>query len=219
MALESKNREVGFTVSKSKRFRIKSIVGTVWIASSFILTSCSMIPFGGGNARVSATQPPEAIYTETALSTPVDTPTITSTPTDTVIPSPTLSPTIRPTWTPFPTKTLRPTWTPSPTLSPTPTKEVGWIIKDDFSEDSPWWLKKEGGNWAVGYARGGYFMSVTDNNVEITASQAWLKIADTRVILDVYRQHGKGYWGISCRETVAGSYYTKIGRASCRERV
>ena len=35
-----------------------------------------------------------------------------------------------------------------------------------------------------------------------------MKLDDTRVILDVFREHGQGYWGISCRETHAGNYYT-----------
>lgn len=60
----------------------------------------------------------------------------------------------------------------------------------------------------MGYARGGYFMSVSANYVEITSSQSWLKLDDTRVILDAYREHGQGYWGISCRETYAGNYYS-----------
>jgi hypothetical protein len=60
----------------------------------------------------------------------------------------------------------------------------------------------------MGYARGGYFLSVLENNVEITSTPGWLKLDDVRIIVDVYRENGKGYWGISCRETVAGSYYT-----------
>lgn len=60
----------------------------------------------------------------------------------------------------------------------------------------------------MGYAQGGYFMSVTENNVEITSSQSWLKLDDTRVMFDVFREVGHGYWGISCRETYAGNYYT-----------
>jgi hypothetical protein len=166
-----------------------------------------LIPFGIGDGDVSDAEVIQQTSTETPFPK-FETATASLIPTETQIPSPTLSPTTRPTWTPFPTKTLRPTWTPSPTLSPTATKDIGWIIRDDFSEVSPWWYKAEGSNWAMGYARGGYFMAVNANYVEITSSQSWLKLDDVRVIMDVYRQHGKGYWGISCRETHAGSYYT-----------
>ncbi|MBU0512866.1 MAG: hypothetical protein KKD28_07530 [Chloroflexi bacterium] len=93
-------------------------------------------------------------------------------------------------------------------MSPTATKDIGWIIKEDFSDTEAFWLKKKGGNWATGIARGAYFMTVAVPNVEITSSKSWLKLADVRVIADVYKQNGKGYWGISCRETAAGSYYT-----------
>lgn len=51
-------------------------------------------------------------------------------------------------------------------------------------------------------------MTVASKNVEITSSKSWLKLADVRVIADVYRLNGKGYWGVSCRETAAESYYT-----------
>jgi len=51
-------------------------------------------------------------------------------------------------------------------------------------------------------------MDVHDPYVEITASPSYLKLDDIRVVVDVYRQHGQGYYGIECRETVAGTYYT-----------
>jgi hypothetical protein len=196
-------------VKRMNKLRKKTKVVITLLVIGLALTACSGFPFGtSGGSPAPLDVQAEITFTDTQAPTPIDTATITTTPTETIIPSPTLSPTTRPTWTPFPTKTLRPTWTPSPTLSPTPTKEIGWIIKDDFSDVTDGWLQKEGGNWAIGYARGGYFMSVNGNNVEITSSKSWLKLDDVRVILDVYRQHGKGYWGISCRETVAGSYYT-----------
>ena len=151
---------------------------------------------------------PQTDFTATQQQKTENTPTITDVPTETLIPYPTSSPTERPTWTPFPTKTLRPTWTASPTLSPTATKEVGWIIKDDFSEVTEAWLSGSGENWEMGYAQGGYYMTVLEKKVEITSSQSWLKLDDTRVIFDVFKEHGKGYWGISCRESSNASYYT-----------
>jgi hypothetical protein len=189
--------------------RSKLSILAVFLIFVVSLSSCDLLPFGGGvDDSVSDADQSQEQTTETQTPTPFDSPTITLTSTETPIPSATLSPTIRPTWTPFPTKTLRPTWTASPTLSPTATKEVGWIIKDDFSKVTDAWYMSSGGNWEMGYARGGYYMSVLENNVEITSSQSWLKIDDTRVIVDVYKENGKGYWGISCRETVASSYYT-----------
>lgn len=185
-----------------------------WRAVIFTLvllavSACSMLPFGvAGDSGAPEVGDPPGTVADTQVPTLEQPPTATSIPTETLIPSPTLSPTTRPTKTLLPTKTLRPSWTPSPTLSPTATKEVGWIIRDDFSEDNEQWYKAKGGNWSMGYARGGYFMSVSDNNVEITSSKSWLKLDDTRVILDAYREQGHGYWGISCRETYAGNYYS-----------
>jgi hypothetical protein len=172
------------------------------------LVSCSLLPVGKGSDTPEAGQSQAAVSAGTDLTQPENSQPVTIAPTKTLIPSITLSPTARLTWTPFPTKTLRPSWTPSPTLSPTPTKDIGWIVKDDFSVVSPWWYKASGSNWEMGYARGGYYMSVLEQNVEITSSQSYLKLADVRVIFDVYKQNGKGYWGISCRETSSGSYYT-----------
>lgn len=180
-------------------------VGLVMICLSLAISACGMLPFG---QKESAPPAPSATLTETTIATPLNTATATTIPTRTLIPSPTLSPTTRPTWTPFPTKTLRPTWTPSPTLSPTATKEIGWFFEDDFSVVSNWWLREDASNWATGYARGGYFMDISEPYVEITASPAYMKFADIRVMVDVYRQHGQGYYGIECRETVAGNYYT-----------
>ncbi len=185
-----------------------------WMTVTYVLlivitSGCGLIPLGVGNdTSETIAEQPQSTISDTMTPTTEILPTDTPLPTETVIPSPTLSPTTRPTWTSFPTKTLRPSWTPSPTLSPTATKEVGWIIRDDFSEDRDQWYKAKGGNWAMGYAQGGYFMSVLANNVEITSSQSWLKLDDTRVIVDVFRESGQGYWGISCRETYAGNYYT-----------
>jgi hypothetical protein len=174
-----------------------------------IANGCSLNFWGGGEETADlGIEQTQGAVEETQTPTMEEPPTATLPPTDTVIPSLTLSPTTRPTRTPFPTRTLRPSWTPSPTLSPTATKEIGWIIRDDFSDDHDQWYKASGGNWAMGYAQGGYFMSVTENNVEITSSQSWLKLDDTRVMLDVFREVGQGYWGISCRETYAGNYYT-----------
>ena len=178
-------------------------IGLVVITLGLSISACGMLPLGK-----EAPPAPSATLTDTTIPTPEDTATATTIPTSTLIPSPTLSPTTRPTWTPFPTKTMRPTWTPSPTLSPTPTKEVGWFWGDNFSEVSNWWLREDGGNWATGYARGGYFMDISDPYVEITASPEFLKFDDARVAVDVYRQHGHGYYGIECRETTAGNYYT-----------
>jgi hypothetical protein len=180
-------------------------LGNFWlvVCLGLVMTGCGLLPLGQDEPA-----PPPPTLTDTEVPIQVDTATATTIPTRTMIPSPTLSPTTRPTWTPFPTKTLRPTWTPSPTLSPTATKDIGWYFKDDFSEVSTWWLRKDASNWATGYARGGYFMQVKAPYVEITASPSYLKLDDTRVIVDVYRQHGHGYYGIECRETVAGNYYT-----------
>ncbi len=187
----------------------KSWLAVIFMVFVLISSGCSLFPFlGGEDSAVPEVGQPQVTISDTQIPTQAESPTVTSIPTKTLIPSPTLSPTTRPTWTPFPTKTLRPTWTPSPTLSPTATKEVGWIIRDDFSEDYDQWYKANGGNWSMGYARGGYFLSVSDNNVEITSSQSWLKLDDTRVIVDVFRELGQGYWGISCRETYAGNYYS-----------
>ncbi len=173
-----------------------------------VISSCSLLPGSSSEEPQPELDQPEITLTATETRIPWSSPTNTLVPSETPIPSETIPPTERPTWTPFPTKTLRPTWTASPTLSPTATKEVGWILKDDFSEVSPWWYKKDGGNWGMGYAQGGYFMSVEDYNVEITSTQSWLKLGDVRVIVDVFKNNGQGYWGISCREVVAGSYYT-----------
>jgi len=174
----------------------------------FMFSSCGLLPSNNATDAGGETNLSKADFTETPQIIPEKTATFTKVPTETLIPLPTSSPTDRPTWTPFPTKTLRPTWTASPTLSPTATKEVGWIIKDDFSDVTEAWFLGSGENWEMGYARGGYYMSVLEKNVEITSSQSWLKLADTRVILDVFKENGKGYWGISCRESSNASYYT-----------
>lgn len=183
-----------------------------WIGNGLLALCLGLVISGCGllssPQNEEAPPPPSATLMDTSLPAVLNTATETTIPTRTMIPSPTLSPTIRPTWTPFPTKTLRPTWTPSPTLSPTPTKEIGWFFEDDFSVVSNWWLREDGGNWATGYARGGYFMDISAPYVEITASPAYMKFADVKVMVDVYRQHGQGYYGIECRETVAGNYYT-----------
>jgi hypothetical protein len=173
-----------------------------------IISSCSLFPGDSVEAPLPESDQPEITLTATETRRPWLSPTNTLIPSETPIPSATIPPTERSTWTPFPTKTLRPTWTASPTLSPTATKDIGWVLKDDFSEISPWWYKKDGGNWGMGYAQGGYFMSVEDYNVEITSTQSWLKLGDVRVIVDAFKNNGRGYWGISCREVVEGSYYT-----------
>jgi hypothetical protein len=188
---------------------IKYRLTLAFILTIFITSGCGLLPFGDGSGGSDfETGHTEVVLTDTQIPTVGEPPAQTTEPTETPLPSATLSPTIRPTGTPFPTRTLRPSWTPSPTLSPTATKEIGWIIRDDFSVDQDQWYKASGKNWAMGFAQGGYFMSVTGNNVEITSSKSWLKLDDTRVIVDVFRESGKGYWGISCRETHAGSYYT-----------
>ncbi len=193
-------------ILRHKQKLIKRIgTGCVVICLGLILIGCGSLPFVQKDAAV---PPPTLTQTDAGLPDFLNTATVTTIPTRTLIPSPTLSPTIRPTWTPYPTRTLRPTWTPSPTLSPTATRELGWYFKDDFSEVSNWWLREDASNWATGYARGGYFMDISDPYVEITASPAYLKLDDTRVVVDVYRQHGQGYYGIECRETAAGNYYT-----------
>jgi hypothetical protein len=173
------------------------------------MTSCSILPFGNDVGVVSTDVVNPTTVTE-QMGGEEDRKSVTSLPTATrtMIPQPTLSPTLSYTWTPFPTKTQRPTWTPSPTLSPTGTKDVGWIIKDDFSKDEGQWKTGSGGNWSMGYTRGGYFLRAEEKFVEITSAQSWLKLDDVRIIVDVYRLNGKGYWGISCRETTGGSYYT-----------
>jgi len=171
-----------------------------------VISGCALLPGGGSEEATPESDQLEVVVTETAGYW--SSPTHTQSPTETLVPSVTIPPTERPTWTPFPTKTLRPTWTPTPTLSPTATKDVGWILKDDFNEISPWWYKKAGENWGMGYAQGGYFLSVEDFNVEITSAQSWLKLGDVRVIVDVFKNNGRGYWGISCREVAEGSYYT-----------
>lgn len=174
-----------------------------------LLSSCSILPFGK-DITIEPTSSDISTSTTNLLGEEAIDHTLTLIPTatKTTIPLPTLSPTLRHTWTPFPTKTQRPTWTPSPTLSPTGTKDVGWIIKDDFSKDEGQWKTGSGGNWTMGYTRGGYFLRVEEEFVEITSAQSWLKLDDVRIIVDVYRLDGKGYWGISCRETAGGSYYT-----------
>jgi len=130
------------------------------------------------------------------------------TPSISVEPSATNSPTQRHTWTPYPTKTKRPTWTPTDTLTTTATPVLGWLIKDDFSEDSHVWNVGSGNNWEMGYKRGGYYILVRANNVQITSTPTKFKPADVRINMEVYRLNGKGYWGITCRETPGGSYYT-----------
>jgi len=193
-------------MKKSKlmtRYDIRLIVVSCLLIS--LISGCNLL---GGDE----TAPDEAqiipTETDTTEPTPVNSPTNTLIPTITNTPGPSLTPTIRPTWTPFPTRTLRPTWTPSPTLSPTPTSDVGWIIREDFSDPNAPWLKREGKNWATGIARQAYFMEVSVPNVEITSSRTWPILADVRIEADVYRHTGQGYFGFSCRETKAEAYYT-----------
>jgi hypothetical protein len=194
------------TISMERKllFRLGAVFMLLMIATS----ACSFLPGSGDGEAPDAAPQPVAAVTDTQIPTPSSSPTVVPSPTDSPVPTEVLSPTTRPTWTPLPSRTLRPTWTASPTLSPTATKDVGWIIKEDFSDTGASWIKKKGGNWATGIARGAYFMTVESPNVEITSSKSWLKLADVRVIADIYKQNGKGYWGISCRETAAESYYT-----------
>ena len=171
-------------------------------------TACDLLPFGGDEQAEFTSVPPTITSTEILPTTQIVFSTSTPEITITEDFSAEKSPTLRPSWTPFPTKTLRPTWTSSPTLTSTATKEVGWIVRDDFSKADDSWYVSSGSNWELGYQNGGYFLSVLEENVEITSSKSWLKVDDTRVIADVYREWGKGYWGISCRENTSESYYT-----------
>ncbi len=182
--------------------------GTVFLFCIVFFTACDLLPLGDGETGVVETSIPQDLPTKLPPTITEVFLTSTPIPTETQELSPKLSPTTRPSWTPFPTKTLRPTWTPSPTLTSTATKEVGWIIKDDFAEADEGWYVASGSNWEMGYQPGGYYLSVFEESVEITSSKSWLKLDDTRVIADVYREWGKGYWGISCRETASSSYYT-----------
>ena len=192
---------------KMKRYRRSRYLfwGLIIIGLVLSMGACSLIP--GGDEPAEEAQAPDAVETEALPPTTESPPTATSKPTETLMPTPLMSPTKRATWTPFPTKTLRPTWTASPTLSPTATKDVGPILKEDFSDITAPWLQEKGENWATGIARQAYFMTVSPN-VEITSSRSWLKLADVRIQADVYRQVGQGYFGFSCRETAAGNYYT-----------
>ncbi len=194
---------------KFKNRRLSQILPRTFVLGGVILMAgCALLPGSGPDEPVAQDQVPEVIPTETNTAPPTQIPTQTRPPTQTMLPTETLSPTPRPSWTPFPTKTLRPTWTPSPTLSPTATRDIGWIIKDDFSEKSLNWLVSEGGNWKVGFDRSAYVLEIKSRNVEITSAQSGLHLGDTRVIADVFRDGGAGYWGISCREVVYSSYYT-----------
>ena len=197
--------EKGKKMNKNKNlFRIGVLVFTCVI----LFTGCDLLPFGKTEGEV--VEPSQTPDIPTQVTPTKFIAFSTSTPTSIPLEQlgPTFTPTARLSWTPYPTRTLRPTWTPSPTLSPTTTKEVGWIIKDDFSNDEGNWLVETGSNWELGYLPGGYFLTVEEERVEITSSPGWLKLSDTRVIADVYREQGKGYWGISCRETGSASYYT-----------
>jgi hypothetical protein len=198
----------GQTVKKmktQKRILKTCVVLLLW---GMLFTGCSLFPGEPAEMESGDTGQPAVTEAEKAESESLDTATFAPTSTATRTQGPTLTPTERLTWTPFPTKTLRPTWTPSPTLSPTATKDIGWIIKDDFSDTDRGWLVGSGSNWEMGYKNGGYFMTVEEEWVEITSTPVWLKLDDTRVIADVYRDWGKGYWGISCREAASASYYT-----------
>ncbi|HEY61018.1 MAG TPA: hypothetical protein G4N95_00045 [Anaerolineae bacterium] len=152
---------------------------------------------------IQATEKPTDIVEPSITPVPTKTPV----PTERTTPTRMEKPTLRPTWTPFPSKTLRPTWTASPTLSPTATPEVIPILKEDFSDPSTPWLKTSGKNYKMGIAGGKYFMTIEDNNVEITSSRSWLKLAEVRVEADVTLKSGGGYYGFSCRESTS-SYYT-----------
>jgi len=181
----------------------------IYVLLILYVSSCDLLPLGvAENTPTLEVVEASIEATEVKAITLENTPTFTLTSTDALNPSPTLSPTTRPTWTPFPTKTLRPTWTPLPTITSTATRDIGWIIKDDFSEEGENWLTDSGGNWMMGYNRGGYLMQVNQKNVEITSTPSWLRLTDVRIIVDVYRTNGKGYWGVSCRERSGGSYYT-----------
>ena len=193
-----------------KNVRMKRIIrlSALLMFSLIFITACDLISFGGMGQAVDPTGTIAVGTTEVIPTTQMIFATSTPTIIETEDLGPTLSPTIRPSWTPFPTKTLRPTWTASPTLTATETKEVGWIIKDDFSTPDDSWYVSSGSNWKLGFKNGGYYLSVLEENVEITSSKSWLKLDDARVIADVYREWGKGYWGISCRENTAATYYT-----------
>jgi hypothetical protein len=189
--------------------KMRKLMSITILLLGLSMVSCSIFPIGkNDDSNTPETDQPQVISAGKNLTEPENSPAVMAAPTKTLIPSITLSPTPRLTWTPFPTKTLRPSWTPTATLSPTPTKDIGWIVKDDFSVISPSWYQGSGSNWEIGFARGGYYLSVEEGNVEINSNQSWLKLDDVRVIFDVYRQNGKGYWGISCRESGASSYYT-----------
>jgi hypothetical protein len=173
------------------------------------VSSCDLLPLGRAEDKTTLEVKEVTIEaTDVQVLALESSPTVFLTSTETLIPSPTKSPTKRPTWTPYPTKTLRPTWTPLPTITSTATREIGWMVKDDFSEQGENWLTDSGGNWMMGYTRGGYFLQVNQKNVEITSTPSWLRLTDVRIIVDVYRLNGKGYWGVSCRERPEGSYYT-----------
>jgi hypothetical protein len=139
--------------------------------------------------------------------TPSNTSTVTQTPTKTIILSATIKPTLRPTWTVV-VPTMRPTWTASPTLSPTATPELGILIEDDFSDPNATWIQRGGANWNTFIIHEAYYMRVQVPNVEITSARSWLKLAEVRIEADIGHNNGNGYYGFSCRETVAGHYYT-----------
>lgn len=167
------------------------------------LSSISVRPGGGQSGEDTPSQDVISLESSQEVEQPTTPPTKTIAPTWT----PYASPTLKPSWTPLPSRTLRPTWTPSPTLSPTATPEVAPILKEDFSDPMTPWLKTAGTNYKMGIAKGMYFMTISDFNVEITSSRTWLKLAEVRIEADIKFHSGGGYYGFSCRES-SSNYYT-----------
>ncbi|MBN1667005.1 MAG: hypothetical protein JW862_07940 [Anaerolineales bacterium] len=81
-------------------------------------------------------------------------------------------------------------------------------MEEDFTQIDSYWLKDSGSNWQTGQARGAYFMIVEEPYVEITSGRTWIRQSEVRIEADVWRGSGTGYYGFSCRETPAATYYS-----------
>lgn len=171
----------------------------------YALAACQLPSFGSPGEGESQAEP--VLSTETSSPAPSEIPTLTLTPTKTLIPTETTKPTLRPSATMF-VPTLRPSWTASPTLSPTATPHVHLFLEEDFTDIYSPWIKDSGSNWQTGQARQAYFMIVEAPNVEITSGRTWIRQSEVRIEADVWRGSGTGYYGFSCRETPAETYYS-----------
>lgn len=127
----------------------------------------------------------------------------------TSIPAPTAAPQF--TDTPRPTRTATSTPLPTPLPAATPTPYTKVILKDDFSNPSSGWDRKNSGDLIVDYVKGGYRIFIGREGV---GELVWVKdgYSNISVEADVKKIAGPddAWFGVTCRMKDGGGYAFKV---------